>query len=482
MKVALAAILAVSCGFAGTVQGVIFDDETQIPIARTHVTLMPLPGTTAPNASLLANEHGQYAFTDVPPGWYIIRAARIGYETAEYGQLHAGLPGIPVEVTNQPARNDGSDLHQFVMRRQAAIVGSVVDDNVIGIPEWPVSVYTAKLPIRRIAQTKTDDRGNFRVGELEPGDYIVRSGGGGLEDATTLVPAYYKYGTALAGAEPVRVHLAETQAYIVIHTVEGQLFELSGEVTAPDKRPVSLSLITDTGRRLIASATGPFVAAAVPPGNVELLAEGPGCASYQTMLLDRNMFARVDCQPYTSPVIDGALDYPLIARRLDLDGPGEEIALGSRRSLSPGHWEFQVRPTAAHYLVSVMNDGDTAPPSPLDGWYGLTIGNAPRLRVTLSAKPASISGMVASGAKPVTGAPVFLQLLNPATPELPLQTWSIRADPQGHFTFSSLGPGAYRVMSSYDVDFADPLARDKAVGVTLREGDAVIQQLEMIRQ
>lgn len=483
MKCLLLIVLLSGLANAATVQGVIFDEETQIQIARTRVTLLPLPGTAATPTSVLANDHGQYIFSDVHPGWYLIRASRIGYEVAEFGQSRPGLPGMPLEVTDQTLRNDGSELHQLVMRRQAAITGTVVDDNAIGIPGWAVSVYTARQPIRRVAEALTDDRGAFRVGELEAGVYIVRSGGGGLEDASTLVPSYYKYGTGLQGAEAVRVRLGETQAFVVIHTVEGRLFELTGEVTAPDKRPVRLTLITDTGRRMIATAAGPFTATGVPPGRVELLAEGPACASYQTLLVDRNVFARVDCAPFASPVITGALSYPLIARRLDLDGPGAESELATGKSLSPGHWEFTLRPGQSHYLVSIRNEGDALPfPAPIDGWFEVDIGNAPRLLATLSAKPASISGLVSSSAKPVIGAPVFLQLLNPETPELALQSWNARADAQGHFAFNSLAPGIYRLMSSSDVDYDDPIAREESVTITLREGDNITQPLEMLRQ
>ena len=465
---------------AATVQGVIFDEETTNPIARTHVMLVPLPGTKAASRSLLANEHGQYLFPDVLPGWYLVRATRIGYEVTEFGQSHPGMPGAPFEVTDQETNND---LRQIVMRRQAAITGSVVDDNSIGIPGWPVSVYTARQPIRRIAQATTDDRGNFRVGEMEAGTYLVRSGGGGLEDASTLVPSYYKYGTAIAGAESVRVRLGETQGYVVIHTVEGKLFELPGEMTAPDKRPVRLTLITDTGRRMISGTAGPFTAAGVAPGMVELLAEGPACASYQTLMLDRNMFARVDCVPFAAAAIAGALTYPVIARRLDLDGPGVESEVSAGKSLSPGHWEFTLHPDPSRYLVSVQNEGDTSPPSaPLDGWFEVTIGNAPQVQVNLSAKPASISGIVSSSSKVVIGAPVFLQLVNPNAPELSLQSWRGRADPQGNFAFNSLAPGTYRLMSSYDIDFEEPVARDKAVTITLREGDNITQPVELLRQ
>ncbi|HVW08135.1 MAG TPA: carboxypeptidase regulatory-like domain-containing protein, partial [Bryobacteraceae bacterium] len=196
----LAALLALAAALsAATVQGVIFDEETTNPIARSQVTLVPLPGTKAGSVTVLADEHGRYTFSSVAPGWYIVRVSRIGFETGEFGQLRPGLPGKPFEVKDD---SPDSELRQILMRRQAAISGSVVDDNSIGIPDWVVSVYTARPPIKRIAEAKTNDRGEFRVGELERGTYIVRAGGGELEDDSTLVPAYYKYGTTLAGAEP----------------------------------------------------------------------------------------------------------------------------------------------------------------------------------------------------------------------------------------------------------------------------------------
>jgi len=466
---------------AATVQGAIFDQETSNPLARATVTLTPLPGTTGPVVSQIADEHGHYSFTNVPPGWYLVRVSRIGYAVGEYGQSRPGLPGVPFQVTGADAAN--SESHQIVMRRQAAITGTVVDDNSIGIAGWPLNVYTARQPIRRIAQGTADDRGNFRIGELEPGAYIVRSGGGGLEDASTLVPSYYRFGTSVQTAEPVRVRLGETQNFVVIHTVEGRLFEVSGDLTAPDKKNVKLTLITDTGRRIVATEGGPFTATAVPPGLAALLAEGPGCAGYRQIMVDRNMTTGVNCAPLSPPVIVGDTDYPLIARRLDLDGPGPESALSPGLLLTPGPLEFTVRPGPSHYLAAIQVDGDKSPPPPaIEGWFSIIIDNAPRLRVTLSAKAASVSGVVTSASTPIIGAPVFLQLVNPEAPELALQSWTARADAQGNFTFTGLAPGAYRLMSSYDVDFDDPLARSKAAVLTLHEGDVVTQPLEMIRQ
>ncbi len=463
---------------AATVQGVIFDEETSNPIARSQVSLVPLPGTQTKSVTLLADDHGRYVFSSVPPGWYLIRVSRIGFETGEFGQLRPGLPGKPFEVKDD---SDNDQLRQILMRRQAAISGTVVDDNNTGIPDWPVSIYSARPPIKRIAGAKTNDRGDFRVGELERGTYIVRASGGELEDQSELVPAYYKYGTALSGAEPIFVRLGETAAFTVIHTVAGQLFDLSGQVVAPDNRPISIAVVSDSGRRTISAKAGPFLVSGLAPGTWEIVAQGAGCGSDQTLLIDRNSFARVECDALSAPAVTGAGSLPVYARRADLDGPGDEFELQGA-VLTPGHWEFTARPSPDQYLVSIRNQGDkTAVPLAQDGWFPVEIGTAPHLEVYLSKKPASISGNVTASSMPVTGAPVSLQLLNPLTPELVLQSWQVRADAGGHYVFNSLPPGDYRLMSSYELDYDEPVAREKSAAVHLTEGQSADQPLELLQ-
>ncbi|HEY4088678.1 MAG TPA: carboxypeptidase-like regulatory domain-containing protein [Bryobacteraceae bacterium] len=478
MKSLAALLTLAACMNAATIQGVIFDEETSNPIARSQVSLVPLPGTQAKIVTLLADDHGRYVFPSVQPGWYLVRVSRIGFETGEFGQLRPGLPGKPFEVKDD---SDNDQLRQILMRRQAAISGTVVDDNNIGIPDWPVSLYTAKPPIKRIAGAKTNDRGDFRIGELERGTYIVRAGGGELEDQSELVPAYYKYGTALSGAEPIFVRLGETAAFTVVHTVAGQLFDLGGQVYAPDKGPISIALISDSGRRTISAKAGPLLVSGLAPGTWEVLAQGAGCGSDQTLLIDRNAFARVECNALAAPVVTGAGSLPVYARRADLDGPGDEFELHGQ-TLTPGHWEFTARPSANQYLVSIRNQGDaTAVPLAQDGWFPVDIATAPHLEVKLSNKPASISGNVTASSMPVTGAPVFLQLLNPHTPEPALQSWDVRADPQGHYVFNSLPPGDYRLMSSYELDYDEPVAREKSATLRLTEGQSVEQPLELLQ-
>ena len=475
MRCACLLLAAAALVRAGSVQGTIFDEETRNPLARTRMTLMPLPGNKAPELSMPTNDHGVFLFADVAAGWYVLRATRLGYATCEVGQSRPGQPGRPFEVTAGAAES-----YPLVMRRQAAITGSVVDDNAIGIPSWPVTVYTARQPNERVADGTTDDRGNFRIGELDPGAYIVRAGGGLLDESVTLVPSYAKYGTAVASADTVRVRLGETVGYVVIHTVEGQLFELGGNAMMPAASSVRVTMMTDSGRQVVASAPGPWVASQVAPGAVDLLTEGGGCASFQRVTVDRNMSVGFMCAPLAAPVVTGAGGEQLIGRRVDLNGRGPERVVGGE-ALSPGFWEFTVRPAAAHYLMA-MQDADVGDASPAarDGWFPMEIGNAPRLRVVLSDKPGTIAGVVSSQGKVVAGAPVYLEQFDSHAPEVVMQSWTIRADASGKFDLHSLGPGSYRVLSSFEVDMADPVGRNAAVTIEVREGETVQQGLELV--
>ena len=163
------------------------------------------------------------------------------------------------------------------MAHLAAITGTVLDENGIGIPHWQVHLYASGRSLRHSAQTETDDRGDYRFGALDPGTYLVRSGAGPLEDKTTVVATYSRAAVELKDAFPTSVRVGQTQPRVTVSPVKGRLFTVSGQFLAPPKDGyATLTLITDTGRRDIASGSGemPFSANGVQPGPVALLVSG----------------------------------------------------------------------------------------------------------------------------------------------------------------------------------------------------------------
>jgi hypothetical protein len=487
----LASLLLSVCAQAAVIQGVVLDAETGYPLARTQILLTPIAGTQASPLTIRTGERGAFSILSVRPGWYVLRASRKGYAPTEASQTKPGLPGKPFEI----ADDRQSPYIQVSMWRLAAITGSVVDENNIGIPDWPVHIYTARKPINRVAEGKTDDRGNFRIGGLDPGTYIVRSGAGSLEDDTTLVPSFHRYGTEFVNAVPIRVRLSETAPEAVIHPVKGRLFDLNGVLISRTGGAVQLTLITETERRVIASTPGAFTVRGVPPGPVALLAEGPACGGYQRMTVDRDQAGiTVACQNLFPASIDLLVDaghppprYPLLARRVDLDGTGPVRNLAARDTIAPGLWEFSMQPGPDYYVASIAprtlgrtrteSDGAAVQAS---GWFGIDIAFGPQLTVTLSQRTGSIAGTVTVHGSLVIGAPVYLELYDPSLPDQKLRSWNARTGVDGKYKFDGLAPGRYRMLSSFEFDPNDAYAIDRAPGIVLREGDNAVKTLEMI--
>jgi protocatechuate 3,4-dioxygenase beta subunit len=474
---------------ASVVQGVVLDEESGNPLARTMVSLIPLPGTDANTVTIRANEHGTFSVLSVRPGWYVLRTSRRAFATAEAGQMRAGRPGMPFEI----AEDKQSLFFEIRMRRLGAISGTVLDENSIGMPEWPVNIYTARRPIQRIAQTKTDDRGIYRIGELEPGSYIVRSGEGLLEDGTPLLGTFYKYGTALESAEPVRTRLGETIGDIAIRPVKGRLLEISGTLNGPGDRAVQLTMVTDTGRRLVATLSPPnttvaFSVSNTPPGLVDLIAQGPDCGGYSRVTVDRDMEGiRIGCGPLRPPNVVWTVDnsyraqmrFPLLARRVDLDGTGPAKTLAPRETLVPGHWEFFAQTNTEFYAAWIRSLGGE-PFTKNDGWFGVDLGQYPSLQANLSSRPATISGTITTAGKPVSGAAVYLEMYDAQANDARIRLFTGRADGSGTYRFAGLAPGRYRILSSFDFDPEDRSLMQRAANLTLHEGDAATQSLEMM--
>ena len=199
-------LLFAVCAHAAVVEGVILDDETGNPLARTNVTLTPLPGTLAQEVTERTGGRGASVILSVRPGWYVLRATRRGYAPSEDGASKPGRLGRAFEV----AEDRTGDFHELRMAHLAAITGTVFDENGIGIPNWQVHLYTTRKPMRRVASAMTDDRGEFRLGELNAGGYEVRSGPGPLEDKTTVFATYSHAAVELNFALSVFVGIGET--------------------------------------------------------------------------------------------------------------------------------------------------------------------------------------------------------------------------------------------------------------------------------
>jgi len=474
-------LLLAVCARAAVVEGVVLDEETGNPLARTKVVLVPLPGTAADITGVPTAERGSFVILNVRPGWYVLRATRRGYEPAESGQLRPGRPGRAFEVVNDRA----SDFIEIHMSHLPAITGTVLDENGVGIPRWTVHIYTSGKPIRHVAQVDTDDRGNYRFGELEPGSYLLRSTEGHYEDDTAVLATYSRSSVELGNAVPQTVRVGETAHDITIRPIKGRLLTLSGifyPLGGNGSGGATLTMITDTGRREILSASEarPFSVTGVQPGAVEFLVKGDDgfgneCGGYSLVAVDKDVSTlRPSCNPLrrSSISISGAIvQSPITVRRVDLDGATEAHPIARDEDLAPGHWEIRI-PRGDYYVMGVRASG--SPASSAGGWWGFDTGSDARVTIQLSSRPASISGVVSTGGSPVGGAPVFLTQINSG------EVWTARSDPQGNYTIGGLAPATYSIVSGFDMDMNGGSVSRHAETVSTAEGGVTMQALELV--
>jgi hypothetical protein len=461
---------------AAVVEGVILDEESGNPLARTEVSLIPLPGTLAETTGVRTGARGSFVILSVLPGWYILRATRRGYAPTESGQLHPGRPGKAFEVADD--RTTGFlEIH---MSRLPAITGTVLDENGIGMPRRVVHIYSSGKPIRHIGQTDTDDRGNYRIGELEPGSYLLRTSEGHLEDDTPVLATYTRSAVELGNAVPVTVHYGETAHDINIRPVKGRLLTLGGMFYPLEPGAATLLLITDTGRREVTTTDKPrpFSVTAVQPGTVEFLVKGTDgfgaeCGSYAIVLADKDMLQlRYACNPVgpTMISVSGArLEATIQVRRVDLDGAFDPHPLAQDERLPPGHWEINI-PRGNYYVESVRSSG--TPAAHLGSWWAFDTGNNARITISLNTRTATITGVVSGNSNPVAGAPVYV------TQQESGESWTVRSDPQGNYRIPNLGTGTYSVVSGFDIDVITPRPQ-KRYSISLPPGGAAVQNLEL---
>jgi len=477
---------------AAVINGVVLDSSTGRPLARALVALRPVEGAGSKAASTRANHSGQFSFT-VNGGMYLLRASRAGFAPFQYGQKEWKSAGKPMTV-----EQDGSQFLDIRLHRYAAISGTALDENEIGIPDQKVIAYPAKQPLEIAASAMTDDRGIYRVHGLEPGSYFVRTAAKELEDGSGLLPTFHKETAAVDQSFPIDVDLDRQAEDIDIRPLAGKLVHVSGSVYPPT--PITLSLISDTGR-VQTSATGTFRFDNVAPGFYELIADGGDDAagrgrlgSFREMTVDNDMdgvqvqIARWRETEFRIEDEKGnrieTSRTKITARRKDLDGGGRAQVLkieNNSAALGPGRWEIAITPPSGYYAASFSGSGLADSHGRADGWNEVVLRDFSAITIKLSSRPASVHGTVTSGQDPVPGAPVYLEAFDLDAHKRLTDLRTVRTDVQGKYRFSNLAPGVYRILGTFEYDKPDVQAMDAAGArtVTLSEATDTARDLDL---
>jgi hypothetical protein len=303
---------------SGLISGRVLAADTGRPVkrARVFVTAAELPGGKA----MLTDDSGAFALAELPAGRYTLNASKSGFVSLSYGQRRPLQAGTPLQLA------DGQQLKdiEFRLPRGSVIAGRVYDEDGDALPGTVVTVtrYQYLQGDRRLVPAGTaltDDRGQYRVWGLMPGEYYVnaqprlmgggrgvpfagaiagalgRIGGGNVaalfapedEDQKAYAPTYYPGVTSLGEARPVAVDLSQESLGIDFILQLVQVSRVSGHVNNPDGSPTTngnVNLVAETaaagrgplggnyGSRI--QRDGAFAIANVPPGRYTLRARG----------------------------------------------------------------------------------------------------------------------------------------------------------------------------------------------------------------
>ncbi len=475
---------------AAGLKGIVLEQATGRPLARALVSLeISAAGSRATAAGVSTDRTGQFYFPNLPPGAYFVSAQRRGFARAKYGQKRRLGPGRPIRI-----EGDQFPFLELRLSRLGAISGFVYDENLVGLPDQRVAIYRgAKPPLELVVSATTDDRGWYRAGGLMPGKYWIRAAGGSLEDGSGILPTFFPRSTVLGEARPVEADLDRETSDINIEPIPGRVGTLEISIPGPPG-PVNLTLSSDTGRRSqTMNAPGTARFEGLPPSTYELLAEMPNPAippfvpysGHLLRFLDRDERITVELKQNSSLalVVQGG-EAVLSLRRKDLAGEGQEQPAARQMPLGAGTWEVLARPAADSYYVSLSASNAFRGRRRDEAGHEIELlANSSYIRaeVTVSAKSASLSGMVKLRGEPVAAAPVFLYPVDEGLRKRLNGPRAVWTGDNGRYRFSGLAPGDYLVLST--LEFEDPteemLTGAKARTAQLKESDTETLDLEL---
>jgi hypothetical protein len=170
---------------------------TDVPVRKARVTLAPDTGASA--EPIYADNDGRFEFPGVKAGRYIVAAWKSGYVETKFGAR--GFWDRHVSIVAESGRV--VDDLGLTLERGAAISGRVIDD--LGEPPTDMTVTVGRVITvngqARIESgnftAETDDLGEYRVGGLPPGTFVVAVFGFPTQSLTMLTTPDGRITTAM---------------------------------------------------------------------------------------------------------------------------------------------------------------------------------------------------------------------------------------------------------------------------------------------
>jgi protocatechuate 3,4-dioxygenase beta subunit len=520
-----------------SVSGRVVAADTSRPLKRARVLAAISGGGRA--RSVTTDEAGRFLITALPAGTYTITASKTGFVNAAFGQRRVAREGTPIQLA------DGQQLANvnLALARGAVIAGQVLDEDGEPLARAMVQVlrYQYVRGEKRLTPSggdQSDDRGQYRVYGLPPGEYVVSATAGAMDgpmrrvmpnappaairfddtaESTGYAPTYYPGVMTAADAARVKVTPAQELIGIDFQLQLVPLATVRGMTTDPRGM---VSLVPEDGAtgpvrmqnlRAPVEPDGTFTIANVPPGKYIAVSRSEGAVGPATFAMQPVLVAGDDIAITLAPVkgsrLGGTITFEASAAtppkalggfRVTLQPAGAALVLPrmgrpahvdetghfALTDVIPGQYVIQAAGTRLWTLKSVYLDGRDVTDQPVDVKGG---ESADALNIIFTDRISGVSGLVQrEGDAPATDVRVIAfpaddKLWRPQTRRI--QT--ARTDQTGAYRMNNLPPGDYLLVATGDVEpgeWFDPAfldsARDKGVRLTIGEGEQKVQNLK----
>jgi len=477
---------------------------------------------------------GRFFFQDVMPGRYHFSALHAGFVTQSYqakgtddGAVLSLRPGERVSdvlfrmtasgvVTGRMTNEDGEPMVSAqVVALQRPSEEELEDEGASPSRKWR---------LQAAGSAQTDDRGQYRLFGLDPGEYYLKAvdsseanpNGFGNEASwireligSEYAPAYYPGVAQATQAQVVSVKAGdEVQADFLMQ--RSKTVEIAGHVVGrggpANNAWVNLKLagVDDYGfeRQTRTDEKGRFELKGVPPGSYVIFVfqrdeengpfepHGQQKVEVSGVNIDSIVISVGRGTSLQGRVtVDGANSPRLERIAIDLSNVDDDEQLGAQgrakkdgtfeiKSVSDGNYAVTVWGLENNWFVkSVRIGGDDI----LEKGLQLEKGSAGRtIEVVISSASAQLDGSVSDDDTPVAGAHVRV-VPEPETPYNRFRVHSLRTDQTGRFSFVGLAPGTYRVLARHGGSAGSGALKSEPQVVTLSERDHKTMQLTMVK-
>ncbi len=240
----------------GRIRGRVVAAPANTPLRRVQMVLQ-WSGDDSFRRVTLTDAQGRYEFTELPVGRFSLSAGTPGYVGLQYGQRRPNESGTPIQIRE----GETASSIDFALPRGSVIAGRITDE--LGQPLVQAQVQARRfrynesgrrtlVPVNPIVAT--DDRGEFRLFGLMPGEYLVQASvrqAVSQPGASTnpnqpmegFQPTFFPSTPNAAEAQPITLGIAQ-ETNIQIALTATRLVRVTGTVRDAQDRPAFPAQVT----------------------------------------------------------------------------------------------------------------------------------------------------------------------------------------------------------------------------------------------